>query len=151
MAMAFTSYTDNIYYNNLLKVIMPSGVPLIDVNDLKEMDNCTLLDAREKVEFDISHIDKSIWVGYKTFSIENIAYINRNETLIVYCSVGWRSGKVAQKLIANGYSSVYNLYGGIFEWVNCGNKVYNCNGPTNNLHVLSSFWGVWVNNCNKIV
>lgn len=115
MALALTSYTYNIFYNNFLKVIMPSGVPLIDVNDLKEIDNCTFLDAREKVEFDTSHINNAIWVGYKTFSIENIAYINRNESLIVYCSVGWRSGKVAQQLIANGYSSVYNLYGGILN------------------------------------
>lgn len=131
--------------------MIPPGITSIDVDDLKGISNYSLLDTREKEEFDISHISDAIWTGYRTFDPEKIDGLNKNETVIVYCSVGWRSARIAEKLMAGNYKKVYNLYGGIFEWVNRGNKVYDANGVTNNVHVFSNLWRIWVHGCNKII
>ena len=44
---------------------------------------------------------------------------------IVYCTIGARSETIGEKLKKNGFTNVYNLYGGIFEWKNADFKVLN--------------------------
>jgi rhodanese-related sulfurtransferase len=83
------------------------------------------LDAREKKEFDVSHIREAKWVGYKSFDPSLLNAVPKDSPIIVYCSIGYRSEKIAEKLKAAGFTNVSNLYGGIFEWVNQGNLVYN--------------------------
>jgi 3-mercaptopyruvate sulfurtransferase SseA len=54
-------------------------------------------------------------------------------------------------LNSKGFNNVYNLYGGIFEWKNLGYPVYDSNGAeTENVHVYSEEWCVWLKNGNKI-
>ena len=76
--------------------------------------------------------------------------INKNAPIIVYCSVGYRSEKISEKLLAAGYKNVENLYGGIFEWKNKRNTVVDKNGITNNVHPYSKTWGVWLKNADKV-
>jgi len=57
---------------------------------------------------------------------------------------------VSEKLLSAGYQHVSNLYGGIFEWVNQGNPLYNENGPTSKVHAYSRTWGVWLNKGEKV-
>lgn len=68
----------------------------------------------------------------------------------MYCSIGYRSEKIAKKLLENGYDNVSNLYGGIFEWANQGNKVYNDYGETTKVHAFSRLWSVWLNKGEKV-
>ena len=49
------------------------------------------------------------------YKVEDIA---RESTIVVYCSVGYRSEKIAEELDKLGFTNVSNLYGGIFEWIN---------------------------------
>ncbi len=56
------------------------------------------------------------------------AFIGEESKVVVYCSVGYRSEKIAEKLKAAGYKNVFNLYGGIFEWENQNLPVYDSNG-----------------------
>jgi len=56
-----------------------------------------------------------------------------------------RSEKVVEKLEELGYRDVYNLYGGIFEWVNQGYPVVNeRNDTTLEVHGFSRIWSVWL-------
>tara|TARA_B100000768_G_C11171243_1_gene328804 strand:+ start:178 stop:360 length:183 start_codon:yes stop_codon:yes gene_type:complete len=50
--------------------------------------------------------------------------INKSDIIIVYCTIGYRSEKISEELKLKGYKYVYNLYGGIIQWVNKGNKVF---------------------------
>src|SRR5690606_42136192 len=50
--------------------------------------------------------------------------IPKQSTIVVYCAVGNRAERIGEKLLKAGYKHVYNLYGGIFEWMNQGNPVY---------------------------
>jgi hypothetical protein len=71
--------------------------------------------------------------------------------IVLYCSLGSRSEKIAEKLISAGYKNVYNLYGGIFEWINAGQPVYKLNGvQTSEIHTYSRDWARWVEKGTKV-
>ncbi|MFM9983703.1 MAG: rhodanese-like domain-containing protein, partial [Flavobacteriales bacterium] len=117
-------------------------ISLIHVEELDS--TCILLDTRSFREYEVSHIEGAIWVGYDEFEISKLASIARDKKVVVYCSVGYRSGKIGEKLAKAGYSKVYNLWGGIFDWVNKGNPVVNDQGKTSKIHGYNKKWGNWL-------
>ncbi len=105
------------------------------------------LDAREKDEFDVSHIPGARHIGYDNFDIDIINGVSRNTPILVYCSIGYRSDKIGGKLKKAGFSNVYNLYGSIFEWANQGHRLVDIGGqPTFKLHTYNKKWSKWVDN-----
>ena len=51
---------------------------------------------------------------------EALARINPHRTVVVYCSVGYRSSQLARRLQRAGFTNVMNLEGSIFAWANEG-------------------------------
>lgn len=108
-----------------------------------------ILDAREKEEFDVSHIPNAIHIGYKKLDTDLLANIDKSMPVVVYCSIGYRSEKVTQKMLKMGFENVQNLYGSIFLWVNHGYGVVDKNGkPTKSVHTYNKKWSRWVENNN---
>lgn len=133
--------------SDLLKKHNTNSVPYISVQELAmPKTNAIILDAREKSEFNVSHLKDAVYVGYNNFKIEDIEELipNKNEQIVVYCSLGIRSEDIAEKLKTAGYTSIYNLYGGIFEWKNAAFPVFNENGETNKIHGFSKEWSKWL-------
>ena len=129
------------------------SVDYINVAELNDSRPRYILDTREKEEFEVSHIPGAIWVGYETFSIDEIPSLvkNNDASIVVYCSVGVRSEDIGEALIDNNYPNVRNLYGGIFEWKNQGLKVIDSTGnETQNVHAYSKFWGRLLTEANKV-
>ena len=137
-------------YQILLRSLLQHSVPEITVQQAFERDGVIFLDTRKKAEFDVSHLRSAIWVGYSDFDFNKITDIVKQQQIIVYCSVGFRSEKITEKLLADGYENVSNLYGGIFEWVNNGFEVVNTSGITSNVHTFSRNWGKWLQKGNKV-
>ena len=54
---------------------------------------------------------------------EKLKEIPKDRKILVYCRSGQRSAKASRILIENGYSKVYNMQGGIMEWMNAGYEV----------------------------
>lgn len=123
-------------------------IPKITVNELVEKKEFILLDVRSKAEFDVSHIEDAIWVGEKNWDLDKLKKLQLKQNIVVYCSVGFRSQKLAKKLIKQGFSKVYNLYGGVFEWVNQGNSLQNTSGTTDWIHVFDKSFAKWIKNGN---
>jgi rhodanese-related sulfurtransferase len=121
-------------------------VPVIDVDSLyKHMDQYIILDAREYEEYQVSHIAGAHYVGYNHFSKEALAGIPQNQAVVVYCSIGYRSEKVGEKLQKMGYTNVINLYGSIFEWANRGYPLKNMAGEaTDTVHGYNRSWSKWI-------
>ncbi len=145
------SETKNPVFGTFLNTILSDSVSHISVDSLSAIngENYLLLDAREKQEYLVSHIPGARHVGYDAFSIESLADVDKGHTIVVYCSVGYRSEKVGEKLQEAGYMNVRNLYGGIFEWVNQKGEVVNESGKTNLVHPYSRLWGVWLKQGEK--
>lgn len=139
-------------YELMLDKLLSHTVPEISVKEAaSKSSNIIFLDAREKEEYEISHLKDAKYVGYKNFNTSLVNNIPKDQRIIVYCSVGYRSEKVAEQLAKAGYTHVTNLYGGIFEWVNEDHPVYDLSGrTTNKIHPYSSTWGVWLKKGEKV-
>jgi len=138
-------------YNLLLKNLLKHDVSEISIDNLNKIKNTVLLlDARETVEFKVSHLRNAKYVGYKDFNIDSLHDTNKNQPIVVYCSVGYRSEKITEKLMNAGFTNVQNLYGGIFEWKNKKLDVYDADGITNNVHPYNNTWGLWLKNGKKV-
>ncbi|MDP5229796.1 MAG: rhodanese-like domain-containing protein [Cellulophaga sp.] len=127
------------------------SVPYISVEELQTKKNTTILDSREIEEFTISHLKNAIWVGYKDFDITTLNIKDKNTPIVVYCSIGVRSENIGEKLVANGFTNVKNLYGGIFKWVEKDFPIVDSEGNnTKKVHAFSKHWGKLLTKGEKI-
>ena len=140
--------------DKVLKTYNNNSVPYISSQELSKLDNnIILLDAREANEYEVSHLKNAIAIGYNKFDSKIISgkIPDKNKKIIVYCSLGVRSEKIGEKLLKLGYTNVYNLYGGIFDWKNNNFAVVDStNQVTENVHAFSKSWGKYLTKGNKI-
>lgn len=140
--------------SELLNKYNERSVPYISVQELAmPKTNAIILDAREKKEYDVSHLKDAIYVGYIFFELDSIQQKipGKNSQIVVYCSLGIRSEDIAEKLKKAGYTNVYNLYGGIFEWKNNDFPVYDSEKKeTENVHAYNKTWSKWLTKGVKI-
>ena len=135
-----------------LNMLLSRDVPEITVADAAgNTGQYLFLDAREQKEYNVSHLPGTRFVGYDNFSLWSLKDIPKDKPLIVYCSIGKRSEDITRKLKKNGFTNVHNLYGGIFEWVNQGNRIYDLqNKPTDKVHAYGKFWGRFLDKGTKV-
>ena len=134
-------------FEAMLEDMYKLTVPLIHADELqgKGTDNYVLLDAREPGEFDVSHLEGARFAGYNQFDEAVVKDLPKDKPIVVYCSVGYRSERIGEKLQKMGFTEVYNLYGGIFDWKNQGFEVVNKeNQPTESVHAYNQKWGQWL-------
>lgn len=138
----------------VLKKHNTESVPYLSVDRFKNAgSNIYILDAREEREYKVSHIKDALFVGYDNFNLEETIkkMPNKKNFVVVYCTLGVRSEDIAEKLQKAGYTNVYNLFGGIVEWKNKGNNVFNSKGKaTEKVHVSSKSWGKWLLKGKKV-
>lgn len=134
----------------MLKDLLNHSVPEISVAEINPDEKVIYLDARELNEYEVSHIRNAIWVGYDKLQKEALKEVPKDSKIIVYCSVGYRSEKVSEKLIKMGYKDVSNLYGGLFEWANQEKTMVNDSSFTNRIHAYDEEWGKWVTKGRKV-
>jgi len=125
----------------------------IEVKNLKtNLLDYVILDAREKAEYNVSHLEGAIWVGYEDFNLERVKTVPKDAKVLIYCSVGYRSERIGEGLQKAGYRKVYNLYGSIFSWINAGYPLVDKNNqPANQVHGYNQRWGKWVKDKGVVV
>lgn len=140
--------------SELLKLHNDRGVPYISVQELAmPSNNAIILDTREPKEYAVSSLKNAICVGYDFFDLKTVTDTikDKNQPIVVYCSLGIRSETIGEKLKAAGYTNVKNLYGGIFEWKNNDFDVYNSKeAATDSVHAFSEDWSKWLKKGIKI-
>lgn len=83
---------------------------------MKEETDYIILDVRTPQEFAEKHIPNAINVPNETIGEEILPELPRVDQLIlVYCRSGNRSKQASEKLVALGYTNVYE-FGGINDW-----------------------------------
>jgi len=143
--------TNVIYGQNTipeeLKKYNYESVSYITVNEAFKRSSALFLDARELIEFNTSHIPGATYIGFNEFNSNTLLkkVKDKNTFIVVYCSIGVRSEKIGEKLLKLGYTNVFNLYGGIFEWKNTGYEVVdNLGGETEIVHTYSKEWAKYL-------
>ncbi|MDI1322367.1 MAG: rhodanese-like domain-containing protein [Algoriphagus sp.] len=137
-------------YKTLLKGLYDEEFPIVKPGQISNLKNYQVLDTREKSEFEVSHLQGAKWVGYDTFSLENVEDLDKTQPVLVYCTVGARSQDIGKKLREAGFQRVYNLYGGIIHWSNENQLLFKDSLPTKQVHTYSRTWGVWLTSGEKV-
>lgn len=139
---------------DLLKKYNTGEVSYISVEELRMQqlkDNVVIVDSRELEEYQVSHLEDAVYVGYDDFNISRLDDISREKLVVVYCSLGIRSEDISAELQKAGFKNVRNLFGGIFEWKNKDFPVVDTLGKrTQKVHAFSENWGKWLRNAEKV-
>jgi rhodanese-related sulfurtransferase len=106
-----------------------------------------LLDVRTKAEFDVSHLEGAIRVepGSGPAAIS----IPKDQPIVTYCSVGYRSAAFAKKLGEAGYRNGTNLEGSIFRWANENRPLVHEGQPTDKVHPYNRLWGILLDKSHR--
>jgi rhodanese-related sulfurtransferase len=108
--------------------IIPLPLGLMQVKDFYDQHDAVLVDARDKGTYAKGHIEGALSLPLGDADREIAGFLRNHpfaETLIVYCN-GFDchdSLALANKLIQNGYQSVYIYEGGFPEWRDAGYPV----------------------------
>lgn len=107
---------------------------------LEQGESIVLVDVRKPEEYAVSHLPGAIHAE----SVEALQQGLRNAKnvrIVAYCSIGYRSARLTQQLVAAGYRAV-NLEGSLFQWAN-ENRPLVCNQQqTTQVHPYSSTWAL---------
>ncbi|MBQ7365427.1 MAG: rhodanese-like domain-containing protein [Clostridia bacterium] len=84
--------------------------------EMMDQENVIIVDVRRADEYAQGHIEGAILVPNETISEEAATALpDKNAVYLIYCRSGRRSKEAAHKLIALGYTNVYD-FGGILSW-----------------------------------
>ncbi len=117
------------------------GVAEITASKLLQMKNAgkvVLVDSRTPEEYRVSMIPDAITKA--EFESNLNAY--KNATIVVYCTIGVRSGRYVEALLNDGFDA-YNLKCGVLSWAHGGEMFVDRNGTeTKMVHVFGSKWNL---------
>lgn len=100
-----------------------------------------LLDVRTEDEFAVSHLDGALRVDPDLRDVTALDTLGFDRPIVTYCSIGYRSAALAEKLQAAGFTNVANLEGSIFMWANDGRPVYRGGRRVHAVHPYDAVWG----------
>ena len=149
--MAFNlSYAQDLAWTQVLKDIRSSypTVPQLSIDSLAarlDADDVVLLDARESDEYAVSHLPGAIRIDPNLEDLSVLEHLDKDTPIVAYCSVGYRSSALAQRLQEAGYTNVANLESSIFGWANSGHPVFRENSIVRGVHPYNSIWGQLLN------
>jgi rhodanese-related sulfurtransferase len=99
-----------------------------------------LLDVRTRAEFEVSHLAHAEHV--EPNAPASVIRHGKDRPIVTYCSVGYRSGSFAKRLMDAGFTNVVNLEGSIFRWANEGRPVVRDGREVEKVHPYNRAWGL---------
>lgn len=84
---------------------------------LKNVDAYFLLDVREPNEYQIVAIHNSVLIPMHQIP-GRVQELEKDAPIVVICHHGIRSESVANYLVEQGFTQIFNLTGGIHAWAN---------------------------------
>jgi Rhodanese-like domain len=109
-----STHVSDMAQNLPLSTLLPHDVPEVSVGQI-ESGQYRVRDTHASREFEVSHIAGATWVGYDDVDLAQLAGITTHAPVVVYCSVEYRSVRIAVRLLRQEYTDVANIYGGIFQ------------------------------------
>jgi len=100
-----------------------------------------LVDARPDEQFGLSHIEGAVQLDPTDPDISQLRVVSRETPIVIYDGPGVLGAGFAPALMAEGFSRVSNLEGGLFRWVNQGYPVVDAAGPATKVHPINWKWG----------
>jgi rhodanese-related sulfurtransferase len=101
-----------------------------------------VVDARTAPEYLVSHLRDAVRIDPGRPSLHPLRGRAKNDPIVVYCSVGYRSARLAHWLAEQGFTNVRNLSGSIFQWANEDRPIFRDGRPTAEVHPYDRRWGL---------
>ena len=100
-------------------------IELISIEELeKSIISIQLVDVRTPEEYKEGHIKNAENMNVKDNDfLDQMSKLDKDEPVYVYCKFGGRSTKAANQLKSAGYKKIYNLKGGIKQWIAEGKEI----------------------------
>jgi thioredoxin len=79
--------------------------------------NAQIIDVRTPQEFASGHLDNAVnidWLGDNF--VANAEKLDKTKPVFVYCKTSNRSPQAAKKLEELGFTTIYNMQGGLLKW-----------------------------------
>ena len=94
-----------------------ASVGTLEATRLMNQPGSLVLDVRESAEYEAGHLPRArhIPLGELDARVAEIAKF-KDKPVVITCRSGARSGSACRKLRNAGFSSVYNLKGGLGAW-----------------------------------
>jgi rhodanese-related sulfurtransferase len=99
-----------------------------------------LLDVRTPAEYAVSHLPGAQRIDPDAQITKMLEHLSPDRPIVTYCSVGFRSAELAQRLIAAGRKNTYNMEGSIFQWANEGRPLERDGRPVETVHPYNESW-----------
>lgn len=113
--------------NTAVTTAVPS-ISIKDASNLIKKNNLNpdfiIVDLRTPDEFNSGYLANAVNIDYYSPDFKsNIDKLDRNREYLVYCRSGIRGAAATQIMIDLGFTKVYNLSGGIVQWIDAGNPI----------------------------
>lgn len=97
---------------------IPPGEAYTLIQDHQEDGNFAILDVRTPKEFRSVHIENAININYyaETFQ-DDLNELDKTKTYLIYCRSGARSGRTLDLMKILKFKTVYNMTGGMLQWL----------------------------------
>ena len=84
---------------------------------INDTPNAQIFDVRTPEEYVSEHLDKAVNVNWLADNfVENVVKYDKSKPVFVYCKSGGRSKQASAQLAELGFTSIYELQGGILKW-----------------------------------
>jgi rhodanese-related sulfurtransferase len=97
-------------------VIMYKSINIKEIDNIIIDTNNILIDIRDKYEYILGNLKRSINIPYNYLMLVPDEYLNKNKRYYIYCDTGTKSRKLCMHLSNLGYS-VVDLVGGIKDYL----------------------------------
>ena len=95
-----------------------------EVETIMQSEDVQLIDVRTPEEYEEGHILNAQNIDYNSPNFEvDITKLDKTKPVLLYCKSGNRSGKSSQIFLEAGFKIIYDLEGGITEWIDKGLEV----------------------------
>lgn len=103
-----------------------SNITMIDSEEMKTVlknKEAQLVDVRTVKEFNENYIEGAENIVFDEDFDQKLEGLQKDKPVIVYCRSGRRSAKCADILAKKGFKKIYDLKGGITQWMKQGNEI----------------------------
>ncbi|RMF30377.1 MAG: rhodanese-like domain-containing protein [Bacteroidetes bacterium] len=80
----------------------------MDLKQLLQQQNTTIVDVREPYEFEELHLDGAVNIPLSVLPLKVEEFRQMSRPIVLYCRTGNRSGQAVNFLTASGIEEVYN-------------------------------------------